>query len=297
MKPVQLVSAAIGEGAMDGGCKFGARVLRDTGIAAALTRAGRRVEVGPSVTANPLEARGKMQVIARFSQALADAVARAVQGGRQPLVLGGDHSCAIGTWSGAAQALAPHGRLGLIWVDAHLDAHTPDSSPSQAPHGMPVAALLGHGSPDLTGLFGWTGKIRPADLVLIGVRSYEPAERLLLETLGVRVLYMQEVARRGFEDCFAEAKAALAGRCAAWGVSIDVDGLDPKDAPATGTPVDRGIPLAQATAALTLCRNDPRFIALEIAEYNPLKDYQGKTAQAVHALAVASLGVQRGLGG
>jgi arginase len=114
---------------------------------------------------------------------------------------------------------------------------------------------------------------------------------LLLETLAVKVIYMDEVAKRGFEECFAQAKALVTRACAAWGVSFDVDGLDPEDAPATGTPVEQGIRLDQAIAALKMCRADPGFVGLEIAEYNPLKDFTGKTARAVHALAVAGLGL------
>lgn len=291
MKTLDIVSAAIGEGAMDGGCKYGASALLASGIAHFLTCTGRQVQVLSPVTANPLIARDRMDTVARFSRELADTALRAVRDGRQLLVLGGDHSCAIGTWSGVAQALAPKGRLGLIWVDAHLDAHTPETSVSKAPHGMPLAALLGHGSTALTGIFGWSEKVSPAHLVLIGVRSYEPAERLLLEKLGVRVMYMEEVAQRGFEECFARARTAVTADCAGWGVSFDLDGLDPLEAPATGTPVDKGISLLQATAALGMCRDDPRFIGLEIAEYNPLKDFGGKTASAVHALALAGLGL------
>ncbi len=291
MKKIDIVSAAIGEGAMDGGCKYGASALLASGIAHSLTRAGCKVQALPAVTADPMLAQDRMDTVAQFSCALARTVSRAVRGDSQILVLGGDHSCAIGTWSGAADALSSQGRLGLIWVDAHLDAHTPDTSISQAPHGMPLAALLGHGSAAFTDICGWSGKLRPENLVVIGVRSYEAAERALLEALGVRVIYMEEVARRGFAPCFAEAKAAVTSGCAGWGVSFDIDGLDPKEAPATGTPVDHGIPLDQALAALRMCRDDPRFVGLEIAEYNPLKDFGGKTARAVHTLAIASLGL------
>lgn len=291
MKTLAIASAVIGEGAKDGGCKYGASALLASGIAHSLTRAGRKVQTLCAVTADPMSARDRMDVVARFSRAHAEAVLRVLRDGQQLLVLGGDHSCALGTWSGVAQALALQGRLGLIWVDAHLDAHTPQTSESQAPHGMPLAALLGHGSTAFTEIFGWPGKLRPENVVVIGVRSYEPAERALLEALGVRIIYMEEVARRGFAPCFAEAKAAASTGCIGWGVSFDVDGLDPREAPATGTPVDKGIHLDQAMAALRMCRDDPRFIGLEIAEYNPLKDFGGKTARAVHALAVASLGL------
>lgn len=291
-RPVEIVSAAIGEGARDGGCKFGASALLSAGLAQALADAGCEVGAGSVVTSNPLQARDRMDTVARFNHALAEAVAPLARSGAQLLVLGGDHSCAVGSWSGMAQALRPRGRLGLIWIDAHLDAHTPESSESNAPHGMPLAALLGHGSAAFTQLFGWSGKIRPENLVVIGARSYESAERQLLESLGVQVIYMEEVARRGFEACFAQARETVSRGCAGWGVSVDIDGLDPGDAPATGTPVAHGIALADATAALQGCRGDTRFVGLEIVEYNPLHDFGGKTARAVMALAVAGLGAE-----
>jgi arginase len=287
---LHLISAEIGEGAVDGGCKFVARALLEAGLIDALAEAGCEVQSLTTVTSDPLRAHDRMDTVAGFSRALADAVAHRVRSGTRLLVLGGDHSCAIGTWSGVAQALSPQGRLGLIWVDAHLDAHTPESSPSHAPHGMPLAALLGYGSAAFTSLFGWTGKIPAENLVIIGARSYESDERRLLEALGVRIIYMEEVVQRGFEACFAQAQAIAAAGCAGWGLSLDLDGLDPADAPATGTPVHHGISLAEATAALRRCRGDARFVGLEIAEYNPLKDYGAKTARVVQALAVAGLG-------
>ncbi len=287
---LHLISAEIGEGAVDGGCKYGASALLAAGLLEALADAGCEVQSLSTVTADPLHAEDRMDTVARFSRALADAAAHRLRSGTRLLVLGGDHSCAIGTWSGVAQALSPQGRLGLIWVDAHLDAHTPESSPSHAPHGMPLAALLGYGSPAFTGLFGWSGKIQAENLVIIGARSYESAERRLLEALGVRIFYMEEVVHCGFEACFAQAQAIVSTGCAGWGLSFDLDGLDPADAPATGTPVRHGISLAEAQAALRRCHGDARFVGLEIAEYNPLKDYGAKTARAVQALAVAGLG-------
>ncbi|MEG0222907.1 MAG: arginase [Comamonas sp.] len=287
---LQIIGAEIGEGAVDGGCKYGARALLDHGLALALADAGCALQALSMVTAEPFLARDRMDTVARFNRVLADTVARQMRSGTQLLVLGGDHSCAIGTWSGVAQALSPQGRLGLIWVDAHLDAHTPESSESHAPHGMPLAALLGHGSAAFTDLFGWSGKVAADKLVIIGARSYESAERRLLDALGVRVMYMEEVVHNGFEACFAQAQAIVSDGCAGWGLSFDLDGLDPGDAPATGTPVRHGIGLDEATAALRRCRDDPGFVGLEIAEYNPLKDYGAKTASAIEALAVAGLG-------
>jgi len=287
---IAIISAAIGEGARDGGCKFGASALLQSGIADALTSSGRFIVNRPIITADAMGAENALDVVGRFSVELAYAVEAVMSRGGQALALGGDHSCAIGTWSGMAKVLKPKGELGLIWIDAHLDAHTWESSESKALHGMPLAALLGYGSKNLTDIYGWSGKLKAENTVVIGARSYELGEKALLDRLGVRVMYMDEVHKRGFEACFHDAKQRVARGTAGWGVSFDLDGLDPQDAPATGTPVEAGIRLEPALRALASCRHDHDFVGLEIAEYNPLRDFGGQTARAVQRLAVACLG-------
>ncbi len=294
-KILHLIGAEVGEGASDGGCKWGATALRDQGLAQALAATGRTVTWGDTVSARALQATTRLEAIEVFSEHLAHAVERAMGQGHQPLVIGGDHSCAAGTWSAVAQALrnrsAPGktGSLGLIWIDAHLDAHTPDTSDSQAPHGMPLAALLGHGSEGMTHLYGWGGKLAAANVVVIGARSYEAPEKALLEHLGVRVMFMEEVLARGFAACFEEARVLVKAHTAGWGITFDLDGLDPLDAPGTGTPVETGIRLADALPVLAACSHDPDFVAMELTEYNPLRDFGGHTAQAAIQLLCATL--------
>lgn len=289
---LHLVGAAVGEGASDGGCKWGAAALREHGIANALATTGRTVTWGDTVTAQPMLATSRLNAIEGFSERLAGTVAQVLRQNQQPLVLGGDHSCAVGTWSAVADHLRPQGTLGLVWIDAHLDAHTPETSDSQAPHGMPVAALLGHGSVGMTDLFGWRHKLRPEHLVIIGARSYEPAEKALLDSLGVRVMFMPEVQERGFAACFDEARTRVQTGTAGWGISFDLDGLDPRDAPGTGTPVEQGIRLADALQVMAGCSQDPQFVALELTEYNPLRDFGGQTAQAATELVCSMLAPQ-----
>jgi len=286
---VHIIGAAVGEGASDGGCKWGASALKEHGIARALAATGRTVTWGDTVAAQPMLATSRLHAIEAFSERLSLAVQQVLRQGQQPLVLGGDHSCAVGTWSAVADHLRPQGALGLVWIDAHLDAHTPDTSDTQAPHGMPLAALLGHGSAGMTDLFGWTGKLRPEHVAIIGARSYELAEQALLARLGVRVMYMPEVLERGFAACFAEAQAIAQTGTAGWGISFDLDGLDPRDAPGTGTPVEQGIRLADALPVLAACQQQPGFIAMELTEYNPLRDFGGRTAQAATDLVCAAL--------
>lgn len=288
-KVLHLIGAEVGEGASDGGCKWGAAALREQGMAQALANTGRNVTWGDNVTAQALQANTRLEAIEVFSQQLANSVEKALRQGHQPLVVGGDHSCAVGTWSAVAQSLRAAGSLGLIWIDAHLDAHTPDTSDSQAPHGMPLAALLGHGSQGLTHLYGWGGKLLARNVVVIGARSYEAPEKALLERLGVRIMFMEEVLERGFAACFEEARAIVKANTAGWGITLDLDGLDPQDAPGTGTPVETGIRLADALPVLAGCSHDPDFVAMELTEYNPLRDFGGRTAQAAMQLVCSVL--------
>ena len=292
-RQLQLIAAEVGEGASDGGCKWGAAALRERGIAQALKSIGRTATWGDTITAQPLQASSRLDVIEVFSSQLAASVEKSLRAGQQPLVIGGDHSSAAGTWSGAAQFLRPAGRLGLIWIDAHMDAHTPQTSDSQAPHGMPLAALLGHGSDGMAGLYGWRSKLLPHHVVVIGARSYEPAEAELLAKLKVRVMTMGEVSDRGFATCFEEARNLVNKGTVGWGLTLDLDGLDPLDAPGTGTPVKTGIRLADALQVLGSCSHDPRFMAMELAEYNPLRDFGGQTAQAAIQLVCAALAPDR----
>jgi arginase len=154
---------------------------------------------------------------------------------------------------------------------------------------MPLAALLGHGSDGMAALGGWRGKLLPHNVVVIGARSYEAAEAELLAALKVRVMGMQEVLDRGFAACFEEACALVKRNTVGWGLTLDLDGLDPLDAPGTGTPVETGIRLADAVHALAGCAHDPDFVAMELAEYNPLRDFGGRTAQAALQLVCAAL--------
>lgn len=300
MRPVELIGAAIGEGAPDRRTRGGPSALRQWGLGQRLMARGRSLHWGPEVASDLSRLpQGPMDVVAEFSARLADRVQEAIGAHRLPVVIGGDHSCAVGTWSGAAAALRarplPHDpteadlhragpRLGLVWIDAHLDAHTPQTSESQMPHGMPLAALLGHGAPALTAVSLPQAKLQPADVVLIGCRSWEPGEAALLARLGVRVIESDEVAHRGFAACLSEAIDQVREGTAAWGLSFDLDALDPADAPGTGTRVARGLRLAEVSRALHGLAWDAQLIACELVEYNPELDADRSTAQAAEDL-------------
>ena len=207
-----------------------------------------------------------------------------------PLFIGGDHSCAIGAWSGIAENLRKNNHeLGLIWVDAHMDAHRPDTSPSGNVHGMPVAHLLGHGHVELISLLGNNNpKLKPENLVYFGVRSFEEPEEQLLKNLGVKIYYQDMLNAQNFTELFLAEYEHLAKQTNGnVGISLDLDALDPKEIVAVGVPEKDGIPTQVFRHAMEQL-DVSKLVAFEVAEYNPLLDQQQKsfnyTMQILHNL-------------
>ncbi|MBW7902786.1 MAG: ornithine--oxo-acid transaminase [Rhodocyclaceae bacterium] len=278
---LRFIGVASALGAPHDGPRDGPAALRRMGIAAAARRAGLDAEQGADIEA---PAGPRMAALGALLEEVAREVAATIAGGRLPVVLGGDHAIAAGTWRGVGRALgqAP----GLLWIDAHLDAHTPQTSPSQNAHGMPLAALLGAGAPEMTGLAG--PALDPARVAVIGVRSYEDEEMRLLAARSVRVYGMAEIRRRGLAAVFAEALARVAGDGRPFGLSIDLDALDPRAAPGVTTPVADGLAVAELAGALAGCGRGGRCAAVEIVEYCPARDAQGLTARAAIDLLEAA---------
>jgi arginase len=197
-----------------------------------------------------------------------------------PIVLGGDHSLAMGSVSGVAR-----GRVGVIWVDAHADFNTPETSPSGNIHGMPLAVLSGLGDSRLTEVFR---AVDPKDLVLIGVRSVDPGEARLLKELGVRVYTMHEVDRLGIAPIAEEALDHLSGL--SLHVSLDADVLDPTLAPGVGTPVPGGLTYREAHLFMEILALSGRVKSLDLVEVNPILDERNRTAEMMVGLALSLLG-------
>lgn len=274
-------------GGHDDGAMLGPRTLRQAGLFAWLEGLGFE-PAWHDIDAAPGEgpvAKPAIGPVADVCRRLSARVRRSVSGGRPFLTLGGDHSCAIGTWSGAHAGLDGRRALGVLWVDAHMDSHIPETSPSSELHGMPVAHLLGFGAPELTGISGPGPALRPGDVAIIGARSFEPEEPELLDRLGVRVYLMTEVQTRGVPAVVAEALGRITAAGQAFGISIDLDALDPGDAPGTGSAVENGIRAAGLAAALRgIGRARAGFLGLEIAEFNPSLDRGGRTVETVRTL-------------
>ena len=286
-RTVCIVGAASGRGARNEGCEAGPEVLRRSQLSTRLWQAG--LDPIWDATIQPEATTDDTAAVRGVCTRLARRVLNIIERGAFPLVVGGDHSCAIGTWSGVAAAVRSRGPLGLIWIDAHMDAHTPATSPSGALHGMPLACLLGHGEPSLVAAIEGQA-LAPHRVCLIGVRSFEPDEAELLSRLGVRVFSMDEVAKRGLPAVMSEAQAIATRGTAGYGVTIDLDVIDPAEAPGVGSPVPWGLECAALTDALAAMKDDPRLIAAEIAEYNPRIDNEAQTAGVVVQLATALLG-------
>ncbi len=282
-RQVQLIGAAWGLGGADPGCAEAPAVLAPL-AARRLEACGVGTVVGPLIAPAAGERR-KTLAVSRLCGQLASAVADARREARLPCVLGGDHSCAGGTWSGVARTL--DGALGLVWIDAHMDSHTPSTSHTGRLHGMPLAWLLGQADDPLYGLA--SGVLNPEHVCLVGVRSYEPEEDERLRRLGVRVVFMDEVRARGIDAVLGEAIEIARAGTAGFGVSIDLDVVSPDEAPNVGTPVSGGVTSAELARALEQVAGEPSLAALELVEYSPRLDRDGATARVALSLLSAAL--------
>ncbi len=250
-----------------------------------------RGPLGLKFLANHAEYTVKEQTLAPTLEAvrrLANHVQMSLRQGSVPVVIGGDHSSAIGTWSGATAATNAFEKFGLIWLDAHLDAHTYETSHQGKWggwwHGQPVTALLGQGLPELRRVGGNAVKLSPRHLSIIGPHSFEPAEVAFVERHNIRVFFLEEVRQRGFAACFDEALARAGNGTDYFGMTVDLDAFQLADAPGVGSPEDKGLVAAEVLPIIKSLAWDPRFRALEIAEFNPYQDVQNKTRQLIEKL-------------
>ncbi len=294
-RTVEIIGVGSGAGARVTGCGHGPAVLRERGLEGWLRTEGLETAWRDAVVPKPAgdDQESVLGVVAETCRDLSRKVEDALDRQARAVVLGGDHSCAIGTWSGAARHLRRDGPLGLVWIDAHMDSHVPETSPSGTWHGMPLACLLGHGEPRLTAIAGASPAVAPQHVCLIGVRSYEWGEQQLLQRLGVRVIYMGEVEERGIDAALDEALRIAGAGTAGIGLSIDLDAVDPIEAPGVGSPEGGGIRAGALIQALHRASRHSEFTGVEIAEYNPELDRGGVTADVACDLLVATHSVEK----
>ncbi|GAB4373835.1 MAG: arginase [Bryobacter sp.] len=222
---------------------------------------------------------------------LAKLVEKVMSQGHFPLVLGGDHSVAAGTLAGVAKHFRKQKeKIGVIWIDAHADMNTPDTTPSGNVHGMPLAASLGLGPHELTHLAGFSPKVNPRNVVLIGVRDVDEAESENIRQSGVKVFTMREVDEMGMRSVMEHAIGTATDGTDGFHLSFDMDGVDPDEAPGVGTPVRGGLTYREAHLAMELINDSGSLASLEIVEVNPVLDTANRTALLAVELAASALG-------
>ena len=293
---IALIGAPIDVGTTEPGPAIGPAFVRTAGLAAALRRLGLDVEdrgdvaPGPSVPlAAPVANAHNLAEVAAWTHALSDAVAGALGDGRLPIVLGGDHSLSIGSIDGALRHCAQMRReLFVLWLDAHADINTPDTSPTGNMHGMPLAVLAGEH--DFGGALSRRSPIRlePSRIFMLGIRSVDPGERALIRTRDIHVVDMRRIDEEGVVAPLRRILDHVATRCGVLHVSFDVDFLDPAVAPGVGTTVPGGESWREAHLVMEMLHESGLVGSLDVVEMNPFLDKRGQTALTIVEL-VASL--------
>ena len=222
-----------------------------------------------------------LELVAEKSTTLAEKVDEVVKSGAFPLIVGGDHSIAIGTLAGVSKH---YKNLGVIWYDAHGDLNTAETSPSGNIHGMPLAVSIGIGHPMLTNVGGYSPKIRPENIVIVGARALDDGEKELIRKKGIKVFTMHEIDRLGMTQVIEETISYLKDKTDGVHLSLDLDGLDPNDAPGVGTPVIGGISYRESNLAMEMLSESDIITSAEFVEVNPILDEKNKTATVAVAL-------------
>lgn len=246
------------------------------------------IQIGrPETKVDPESNLRNLELVAEKSELLAREVDKIIQTGAFPLILGGDHSIAIGTLAGVSKH---YKNLGVIWYDAHGDLNTAETSPSGNIHGMPLAISLGLGHKMLTEIGGYGPKVKPENIVLIGIRALDQGEKELINKMGIKVYTMHEVDRLGMTRVMEETISYLKEKTDGVHLSLDLDGLDPIDAPGVGTPVTGGISYRESHLAMEMLAESNIITSAEFVEVNPILDEKNKTAIAAVALMSSLLG-------
>lgn len=295
MSNIAIIGAPVDLGAGRRGVDMGPSAIRYAGLQEQLEALGLRVRDMGNIAVplpeqieepRPGEKLRYLSPLVRVNQSLAQQVAGCVAEGAFPLVLGGDHSIAIGSVAGSSQRR----RLGLLWVDAHADFNTPETTPSGNIHGMSVAALSGRGHPALTDLARPAPVLQDGDIALIAVRDIDPLERVALQQSGVHTFTMHDIDRRGLYAVVEEAIARISAHTDGFHVSLDMDSLDPREAPGVGTPVLGGLSYREAHLIMELVAEAGRMASMDVVEVNPILDERNRTAELAVQFVLSALG-------
>jgi arginase len=295
---VTLIGVPLDLGAGRRGVDMGPSALRVADVDAKIAALGYEVDdwgdlpVKIRETQGPGDPRLKyLKEILEVCCRLRDSVGEAVAEGSLPVVLGGDHSVAMGTIAGLARHFnGRREKLGLIWFDAHADANTPETSPSGNIHGMPLAAVLGHGAESLVNLAGFLPMVEASRAALVGIRDVDPAERATVKSSGIGAFTMRDVDERGMRSVMEEAIKRATTGTAGVHVSFDVDGIDPDFAPGVGTPSPGGLSYREAHLAMEMLADTGKVVSAELVEVNPILDQRNATAALAVELLCSLLG-------
>lgn len=293
-----LVAVSIDLGAGRRGVDMGPSAVRIAGLTDVLERLGYRVDEVGTVYARGPETTPLGETRLRFLDEILDVTRRShdlvrkgMADGCFPLVLGGDHSLSIGTTAAVAGHYRDLGQsVGLIWVDAHSDMNTPETTPSGNIHGMSLAVLTGHGPPELTEMGGASPAVRPENVCIIGARDIDEPEKEVVREAGVRVFTMSEIDEKGMARCMDEAMERATDGTAGFHLSYDLDGLDPMVAPGVGTPVTGGFTYREGHLVCEKAHRSGKMVGLEIVEVNPVLDQGNRTAQVAVGLVASAMG-------
>ena len=297
-KSVSILGVPLSFGQSMAGVDLGPGAIRVAGLAPRIQKLGYSVdEMGDLPLERPrsLPAVGeKLKYLREIHEAcerLASAVEKIADADKLPITIGGDHSIAIGSLAGIVKSVRKRDeRLGLVYFDAHADMNTPETSPSGNIHGMPLAALLGYGAPELVNVAGFAPKFDPRLCAHVGARDIDPGEREMVRRLGMRFFTMREIDERGLAVCMDEAIQIAGQGSAGYAVTFDVDVLDPRDAPGSGTLVRGGLSYREAHLAMEKIAEDGRMRSLEVVEINTALDVNNRTAELGVELILSALG-------
>ncbi len=298
-RKIRIIGVPLDLGASRRGVDMGPSAVRVAGLEARLEALGHNVADGGNISVAIAETKHAGEENARYLKEItepctrvADQMIGALEKSMTPVVLGGDHSVAAGSVSGVAEYYRRREqKIGLIWIDAHSDLNTPETSPSGNVHGMPLAALLGLGPESLANICGFSPKVLPENTVLIGVRDIDATEKENIKRTGLSEVYtMRDIDERGMRTVMEEALRAAGRGTAGYHVSLDMDWIDPEDAPGVGTPVRGGATYREAHLAMEIIADHGRMLSLEVVEVNPVIDEHNRTADLAVELISSAFG-------
>jgi arginase len=297
-REIRILGVPLDLGASRRGTDVGPSALRIAGLGAQLRRLGYSVALEADIPAPAMETRAVVDAKARYKPQilevctlLAVEVKRHLEEGAFPLILGGDHSIAMGSFAGTASYCRDRGKtVGLIWFDAHGDMNVPGGSSSGNNHGMPLAHLLGNGDEDLRNILGFSPKVTPDKVALIGIRDIDASERKIIQNSGIHTFTMREIDEHGMATIAQRALEVVTSGTAGFHISFDVDGCDPTVIPGSGTLVPGGVNFREAHLLLEYCADNGGLLSMDVVELNPFLDDGNISAERALQLVLSAMG-------